>query len=77
MTNRPSLSSTGVKPYTSASRSKPSGNTKNDRISRPPSSNEKNKVEVQSKKVKSKLNKHNSDSKNVYNKHVKHPVKGA
>ncbi|GJT33191.1 retrovirus-related pol polyprotein from transposon TNT 1-94 [Tanacetum coccineum] len=43
--NRPSLSFTGVKPSTSASRSKPSGNTKNDRISRTPSSNEKNKVE--------------------------------
>ncbi|GKA25833.1 retrovirus-related pol polyprotein from transposon TNT 1-94 [Tanacetum coccineum] len=45
MTNRPSLSSTGVKPSTSAKGSKPSGNTKNDRISRPPSSNDKNKVE--------------------------------
>ncbi|GJY24472.1 hypothetical protein Tco_0398130 [Tanacetum coccineum] len=53
VTNRPSLSSTGVKPSTSASGSKPSGNTKNDRISRPPSSNEKNKVEVQSRKLKS------------------------
>ncbi|GJZ52219.1 retrovirus-related pol polyprotein from transposon TNT 1-94 [Tanacetum coccineum] len=51
MTNRPSLSSTGVKPYTSASRSKPSGNTKNDRISRPPSSNENHKVEVKSRKA--------------------------
>ncbi|GKE41621.1 hypothetical protein Tco_1468905 [Tanacetum coccineum] len=66
-----------VKPSTSASGSKPSGNTKNDRISLTPSSNEKNKVEVQSGKVKPKLNKQNSDSKNVYNKHVKHPVKGA
>ncbi|GJV00723.1 hypothetical protein Tco_1329993 [Tanacetum coccineum] len=54
VTNRPLLSSTGVKPSTSASGSKPSGNTKNDRISRTPSSNEKNKVEVQSRKVKSK-----------------------
>ncbi|GJZ76678.1 retrovirus-related pol polyprotein from transposon TNT 1-94 [Tanacetum coccineum] len=75
--NRPSLSFTGVKPSTSASRSKPSGNTKNDRISRTPSSNEKNKVEVQSRKVKSSLNKKNSDSKNVCNEHVKHPIKGA
>ncbi|GJW19232.1 hypothetical protein Tco_0026668 [Tanacetum coccineum] len=66
-----------VKPSTSASESKPLGNTKNHRISRPPSSNEKNKVEVQSRKVKSSLNKKNSDSKNVCNKHVKHPVKGA
>ncbi|GKD03259.1 putative ribonuclease H-like domain-containing protein, partial [Tanacetum coccineum] len=51
-----------VKPSTSASGSKPSGNTMNDRISRPPSSNEKNKVEVQSRKVKSSLNKKHSDS---------------
>ncbi|GJV96214.1 retrovirus-related pol polyprotein from transposon TNT 1-94 [Tanacetum coccineum] len=66
-----------VKTSTSASRSKSSGNTKNDRISRTPSSNEKNKVEVQSRKVKSSLNKRNSDSKNVCNEHVKHPIKGA
>ncbi|GKE08494.1 retrovirus-related pol polyprotein from transposon TNT 1-94, partial [Tanacetum coccineum] len=77
VTNRPLLSSTGVKPSTSASGSKPSGNTKNDRISRPPSSNEKNKVEVQSRKDKSSLNKKNSDSKNVCNEHVKYHVKGA
>ncbi|GJW21359.1 retrovirus-related pol polyprotein from transposon TNT 1-94 [Tanacetum coccineum] len=66
-----------VNPSTSANESKPSGNTKNNRISRTPSSNEKNKVEVQSRKVKSSLNKRNSDSKNVCNEHVKHPVKGA
>ncbi|GJR82732.1 retrovirus-related pol polyprotein from transposon TNT 1-94 [Tanacetum coccineum] len=75
--NRPLLSSTGVNPSTSASGSKPSGNTKIDRVLRTLSSNEKNKVEVQSRKVKSSLNIRNSDSKNVYNKHVKHPVKGA
>ncbi|GJU66484.1 retrovirus-related pol polyprotein from transposon TNT 1-94 [Tanacetum coccineum] len=63
VTNRPLLSSTGVKPSTSASGSKPSRNIKNDRISRTSSSNEKNKVEVQSRKVKSSLNKKNSDSK--------------
>ncbi|GJW73043.1 retrovirus-related pol polyprotein from transposon TNT 1-94, partial [Tanacetum coccineum] len=34
--NKPLLNSTGVKLTTSASRSKPSGNTKNNRISRPP-----------------------------------------
>ncbi|GKE10538.1 retrovirus-related pol polyprotein from transposon TNT 1-94 [Tanacetum coccineum] len=34
--NKPLLTSTGVKPTTSASGSKPSGNTKNNRISRPP-----------------------------------------
>ncbi|GKD53429.1 hypothetical protein Tco_1286816 [Tanacetum coccineum] len=77
VTNRPLLSSTGVEPSTSVSGSKPSGNTKNDRISQTPSSNEKNKVEVQSNKVKSKLNKQNSDSNNVCNEHVKHHVKGA
>ncbi|GJV92425.1 retrovirus-related pol polyprotein from transposon TNT 1-94 [Tanacetum coccineum] len=44
--NRPLLSSTGVNPSTSASGSNPSSNTKKDRISRTPSSNEKNKVEV-------------------------------
>ncbi|GKC05397.1 hypothetical protein Tco_0997007, partial [Tanacetum coccineum] len=77
VTNRPLLSSSRVKPSTSASGSKPLGNTKNDRISRTPSSNEKNKVEVQSRKVKSKLNKQNSDSKNIYNEYVKRPIKGA
>ncbi|GJZ40693.1 retrovirus-related pol polyprotein from transposon TNT 1-94 [Tanacetum coccineum] len=76
-TNRPLLSSTGVNPSTSASGSKPLGNTKNDRISRTLSSNENNNVEVQSRKVKSSLNKRNSDSKNACNEHVKHPVKGA
>ncbi|GKA29611.1 hypothetical protein Tco_0715856 [Tanacetum coccineum] len=67
----------GVNPSTSASGLKPSGTTKNGRISQTPSSNEKNKVEVQSRKVKSSLNKRNSDSKNVCNEHVKHPIKGA
>ncbi|GJY08880.1 retrovirus-related pol polyprotein from transposon TNT 1-94 [Tanacetum coccineum] len=76
VTNRPLLSSIKIKPSTSASGSKPSGNTKNDMISQTPSSNEKNKVEVQSRRVKSILNKRNSDSKNVCNEHVKHPVKG-
>ncbi|GKD04038.1 retrovirus-related pol polyprotein from transposon TNT 1-94, partial [Tanacetum coccineum] len=71
-----SASYSALDPSTSARGSKPSGNTKNDRISRTPSSNEKNKVEVQSRKVKSSLNKKNSDSKNVCNKHVKHPIKG-
>ncbi|GKF32566.1 hypothetical protein Tco_0102364, partial [Tanacetum coccineum] len=64
-------------PSSSSSESKPLRNTNNDRISRTPSSNEKNKVEVQSRKVTSSLNKRNSDSKNVCNEHVKHPVKGA
>ncbi|GJT55887.1 retrovirus-related pol polyprotein from transposon TNT 1-94 [Tanacetum coccineum] len=73
----PDIHKPRVNPSTSGSGSKPSGNTKNDRILRKPSSNEKNKVEVQSRKVKSSLNKSNSESKNVCNEHVKHPVKGA
>ncbi|GJT42464.1 retrovirus-related pol polyprotein from transposon TNT 1-94 [Tanacetum coccineum] len=77
VTNRPLLSSTGVNPYTSDSGSKPLGNIKNDRIPRTPSSNENNKVKIQSKKVKSSFNKRNFDSKNVCNEHVKHLVKGA
>ncbi|GJS93470.1 hypothetical protein Tco_0800438 [Tanacetum coccineum] len=43
--NKTLLTSIGVKPTTSANGSKPSGNTKNNRISRPPRSNQKNKVE--------------------------------
>ncbi|GJR59231.1 hypothetical protein Tco_1501393 [Tanacetum coccineum] len=42
----PDIHKPRVKPSTSASGSKPSGNTKNDRISRTPSSNEKNKHPV-------------------------------
>ncbi|GKE72168.1 hypothetical protein Tco_1534209, partial [Tanacetum coccineum] len=48
-TNRPLSSSIGVNPSTSTSKSKPLGNIKNDRIPQTPSSNEKNKVEVQSR----------------------------
>ncbi|GJX10515.1 retrovirus-related pol polyprotein from transposon TNT 1-94 [Tanacetum coccineum] len=75
--NKPLLTSTGVKPTTSASRSKPSGNTKNNRITRPPSSNQKNKVEDHSRKVKSSLNKMNSISEPVSNALVKHSVRNA
>ncbi|GJZ76313.1 retrovirus-related pol polyprotein from transposon TNT 1-94, partial [Tanacetum coccineum] len=69
--NKPLLTSTGVKPTTSASGSKPSGNTKNNRITRPPSSNQKNKVEDHSRKVKSSLN------KKISNALVKHSVRNA
>nr|GEW15527.1 putative reverse transcriptase domain-containing protein [Tanacetum cinerariifolium] len=75
------LPSTGVMAYTSASGSQPSGNTKKDKILRQPSSTEKNKVESQSRKVKSSLKKKNYDSNNVCNEHVqlfvKHSVKNA
>ncbi|GJT90774.1 retrovirus-related pol polyprotein from transposon TNT 1-94 [Tanacetum coccineum] len=49
------LSSTGLKPSTSASGSQPSGNTKKDKIRQTPSSTQKNKVEVHPWKVKSSL----------------------
>ncbi|GKC19024.1 retrovirus-related pol polyprotein from transposon TNT 1-94 [Tanacetum coccineum] len=49
------LSSTGVKPSTSASGSQPSGNTKKDKIWQTPSSTQKNKVEAHPRKVKSSL----------------------
>ncbi|GKD45889.1 putative ribonuclease H-like domain-containing protein [Tanacetum coccineum] len=75
--NKPLLTSTGVKPTTSASGSKPSSNTKNNRIMRPPSSNQKNKVEDHSRKVKSSLNKMNSVSKPISNALVKHSMRNA
>nr|GEY77307.1 hypothetical protein [Tanacetum cinerariifolium] len=44
-----------VKPSTSASGSQPSGNTKKNKIQRPPSSTQKNKVEAHLRNVKSSL----------------------
>ncbi|GJT08964.1 retrovirus-related pol polyprotein from transposon TNT 1-94 [Tanacetum coccineum] len=55
VSNKPMLSSTGVKPSTSASGSQPSGNTKKDKIRKTPSSTQKNKVEAHPRKVKSSL----------------------
>ncbi|GJX64879.1 hypothetical protein Tco_0299222 [Tanacetum coccineum] len=55
VSNKPMLSSTGVKPSTSASRSQPSGNTKKDKIQQTPSSTQKNKVEAHLRNVKSSL----------------------
>ncbi|GJU15856.1 hypothetical protein Tco_1143822, partial [Tanacetum coccineum] len=75
--NKPLLTSTGVKPTTSASRSKPSGNTKNSRITRPPRSHQKNKVEDHPRKVKSSLNKSNSVSEPINNALFKHSVRNA
>ncbi|GJS52212.1 hypothetical protein Tco_0625574 [Tanacetum coccineum] len=65
--NKPLLTSTGVNTTTSASGSKPSGNTKKNRISRPPSSNQKNKVEENLRKVKSSFNKMNYVSEPISN----------
>ncbi|GJS80809.1 hypothetical protein Tco_0747350 [Tanacetum coccineum] len=55
VSNKPMLSSTGVKPTTSASGSQPSSNTKKDKIQQTPSSTQKNKVEAHPRKVKSSL----------------------
>ncbi|GKC44083.1 retrovirus-related pol polyprotein from transposon TNT 1-94 [Tanacetum coccineum] len=75
--NKPLMTSTGVKPTTSASRSKPSGNTKNNRITRPSRSNQKNKVEDHIRKVKSSLNKINLVSEPISNALFKHYVRNA
>ncbi|GJZ19777.1 retrovirus-related pol polyprotein from transposon TNT 1-94 [Tanacetum coccineum] len=52
--NTPVLTSTGLKCSISKYGSKPTGHTKNDRISRPTSRNMKNKVEAQPRKVNKK-----------------------
>ncbi|GJW82110.1 hypothetical protein Tco_0146085 [Tanacetum coccineum] len=73
--NKPLLTSTGVKTTTRASGSKPLGNTKKNRISRPPSSNKKNKVEEHPKNVNSSLNKKNFVTEPISNALVKHSMK--
>ncbi|GJZ14991.1 retrovirus-related pol polyprotein from transposon TNT 1-94 [Tanacetum coccineum] len=55
VSNKHMLSSTGVKPSTSASGSQPSGNTKKDKIRQTPRSTQKNKVVTHPRKVKSSL----------------------
>ncbi|GJV21846.1 hypothetical protein Tco_1370866 [Tanacetum coccineum] len=50
-----SINNSGIKPFTSASGSQPSGNTKKDKIQKTPSSTQKNKVEAHPRKVKSSL----------------------
>ncbi|GJX02640.1 retrovirus-related pol polyprotein from transposon TNT 1-94 [Tanacetum coccineum] len=55
VSNKHVLSSTGVKPSTSASGSQPSGNTKKNKILQTPSSTQKNKVEAHPRIVKSSL----------------------
>ncbi|GJS96534.1 retrovirus-related pol polyprotein from transposon TNT 1-94 [Tanacetum coccineum] len=57
-----------LKSATSASRSQPTGNKKNDRISQTPSSNMKNKVEVQRSGKKAKI----VESKNANNSEPNH-----
>ncbi|GJY09160.1 retrovirus-related pol polyprotein from transposon TNT 1-94 [Tanacetum coccineum] len=55
VSNKPILSSTGVKPSTSASGSQPSCNTKKNKNQQTPSSTQNNKVEAHLRKVKSSL----------------------
>ncbi|GJQ95586.1 hypothetical protein Tco_0006725 [Tanacetum coccineum] len=72
VSNKPMLSSTGVKPSTSASGSQPSGNTKKDKIQRTPSSTQKNKVEAHPRTVKSSLKNKNCFVKPKGNANVQH-----
>ncbi|GJU81425.1 retrovirus-related pol polyprotein from transposon TNT 1-94 [Tanacetum coccineum] len=60
VSNKPALSSTRVRPSTSASGSQPSSNTKKDKIQRPSSSTLKNKVEAHPRTVTSSLKNKNS-----------------
>ncbi|GJZ25573.1 hypothetical protein Tco_0569826 [Tanacetum coccineum] len=75
--NSPLFPSTGVIGSTSASGSKPQGNTKKNRISRPTSSNKKNKVEYHLWRVKPSLNKMNRVSEPVCNENVAHSILNA
>nr|GEW20330.1 hypothetical protein [Tanacetum cinerariifolium] len=59
VSNKSMLSSTGLKPSTSANGSQPSGNTKKDRIQQPLSCTQKNKVEAHPRIVKSSLKNNN------------------
>ncbi|GJZ23730.1 retrovirus-related pol polyprotein from transposon TNT 1-94 [Tanacetum coccineum] len=75
--NNPLFPSTGVISSTSASGSKPQGNTKKNRISRPTSSNKKNKVYDHLWRVKPSLNKTNCVSEPVCNENVAHSILNA
>ncbi|GKC91598.1 hypothetical protein Tco_1152247 [Tanacetum coccineum] len=66
------LSSTGVKPSTSASGSQPSGNTKKDKIRQTPSSTQKNIVEAHPRRVKSSLKNKDCIIKPKRTAHVQH-----
>nr|GEX50965.1 hypothetical protein [Tanacetum cinerariifolium] len=66
-----------VKPTTSARESKPAGNTKKNRITRPLSINQKNKVKEHHRKVKFSLHKMNSIYEPIINAHIKHSVRNA
>ncbi|GKA20001.1 hypothetical protein Tco_0699916 [Tanacetum coccineum] len=75
--NTPVLLSTGLKCSTSTCRSQPLGNKKNDRISQTPSSNMKNKVELQRRRVKLSSNKKNRIKDPLCDANVKHTMLNA
>ncbi|GJR02101.1 hypothetical protein Tco_0525085 [Tanacetum coccineum] len=75
--NKPVFPSIGVKSSTSACRSHPSGNKKNDRIPQPPHSNLKNKVEAQHRNVTLSANKKNRVKNSAFDANVKHTVLNA
>ncbi|GJY59144.1 retrovirus-related pol polyprotein from transposon TNT 1-94 [Tanacetum coccineum] len=77
VSNKPMLSSTGVKPSTSASGSQPSGNTKKDKIRQAPSSTQKNKVEAHPRKVKSSFKNKDCVVQPKGNAHVQHSKRNA
>ncbi|GJY51708.1 retrovirus-related pol polyprotein from transposon TNT 1-94 [Tanacetum coccineum] len=77
VSNKPALSSTRVRPSTSASGSQPSGNTKKDKILRSSSSTLKNKVEAHPRTVKSSLKNKNSFVEPKGNENVKHSKNNA
>nr|GEY87214.1 retrovirus-related Pol polyprotein from transposon TNT 1-94 [Tanacetum cinerariifolium] len=66
-----------LKCSTSASGSKPSGNTKNNRISQPSSSNKSNKVEDQPRSIKSRKNHKNHVKKVKCDDHVMQSISNA
>ncbi|GJW02366.1 retrovirus-related pol polyprotein from transposon TNT 1-94 [Tanacetum coccineum] len=67
----------GLKCSTSTCRSQPLGNKKNDKILQTPSSNIKNKVKVQRRRVKSKSNKKNRVKDPICDANVKHTMLNA
>ncbi|GJX65393.1 hypothetical protein Tco_0299736 [Tanacetum coccineum] len=72
VSNKPMLSSTRVKPSTSASGSQPSRNTKKDKIQRTPSSTQKNEVEACPRTVKPSLKNKNCFVEPKGNANVQH-----
>ncbi|GJU55934.1 integrase, catalytic region, zinc finger, CCHC-type containing protein [Tanacetum coccineum] len=75
--NTPVLPSTGLKSSTSASRSQPIVNKKNDRISQTPSSNMNNKVEVQLRRANLSSNKKNRVKDPICDANAKHTMLNA